>query len=255
MTSPGWSPHRTVFLDGSAPGAEPVSVPADSTVHVRVTPFGVDGPRRDWAATDLTVAALGGMLAQVGYPDGPPLLLPQGQAEQLAGVNAAIAHSSVCAHVGSARYRRSTSPRRSASPRASSGDAAYLHEDRVPPAPGRVHPLVPHGLFRAAAGFLGGGLGGSPRMWDALLAWLVEEGRGRRPHRPPLGRSGGAESVTRNTSSRWCSASSTSGRRKSSRSRHSLASYRVGRRSAGRVARQPQLNDRDFSSTWSRPTA
>ncbi len=68
-----------VFLDGSAPGAEPVSVPADSTVHVRVTPFGVDGPRRDWAATDLTVAALGGMLAQVGYPDGPPLLLPQGQ--------------------------------------------------------------------------------------------------------------------------------------------------------------------------------
>ncbi len=39
-----------------------------------------------------------------------------------------------------------------------------------------MHPLVPHGLFRAPDGFLGGGLGGSPRMWDALLAWLVEEG-------------------------------------------------------------------------------
>ncbi|BDE61308.1 CoA transferase [Rhodococcus hoagii] len=166
-----------VFLDGSAPGAEPVSVPADSTVHVRVTPFGVDGPRRNWAATDLTVAALGGMLAQVGDPDGPPLLLPQGQAEQLAGVNAAIG-----ALLG-LRARRlgpvpaiDVSAQECVAASLEAGTLAYLHEDRVPPRPGRVHPLVPHGLFRAADGFLGGGLGGSPRMWDALLAWLVEEG-------------------------------------------------------------------------------
>ncbi|MDN5760121.1 MAG: CoA transferase, partial [Tomitella sp.] len=34
----------------------------------------------------------------------------------------------------------------------------------------------PHGLFHAADGHLGGGLGGNPRMWDTLLAWLIEEG-------------------------------------------------------------------------------
>ena len=123
-----------------------------------MTPFGVDGPRRDWAATDLTVAALGGMLAQVGYPDGPPLLLPQGQAEQLAGVNAAIG-----ALLG-LRARRlgpvpaiDVSAQECVAASLEAGTLAYLHEDRVPPRPGRVHPLVPHGLFRAADGFLGGG--------------------------------------------------------------------------------------------------
>lgn len=166
-----------IFLDGSAPGAEPVSVQRDSTVHVRVTPFGVDGPRSGWAATDLTVAAVGGMLAQVGDPGGPPLLLPEGQAEQLAGVNAAIG-----ALLGLRARRRGPVPvvdvsaQECVAASLEAGTLAYLHEDRVPPRPGRVHPLVPHGLFRAADGFLGGGLGGSPRMWDALLAWLVEEG-------------------------------------------------------------------------------
>ncbi|WP_267953707.1 CoA transferase, partial [Streptomyces sp. MBT65] len=37
------------------------------------------------------------------------------------------------------------------------GTLAYLHEDRVPPRPGSVHPLVPHGLFRAAAQVAVGG--------------------------------------------------------------------------------------------------
>ncbi|EME14404.1 CaiB/BaiF CoA-transferase family protein [Rhodococcus triatomae] len=165
-----------IFLDGSAPGAEPTT-PGRSTVHVRVTPFGVDGPRSDWAATDLTVAALGGMLAQVGEPSGPPLLLPEAQAEQLAGVNAAIG-----ALLGLRARRRGPVPLVDVSAQEcvaaslEAGTLAYLHEDRVPPRPGRVHPLVPHGLFRAADGFLGGGLGGSPRMWDALLSWLVDEG-------------------------------------------------------------------------------
>ncbi|GLZ09175.1 hypothetical protein Acsp03_66410 [Actinomadura sp. NBRC 104412] len=56
-----------VLLDGTpAP---------DHLVHVRVTPFGCDGPRGSRQGTDLVVA-LGGMLAQVGDPGGPPLSLP-----------------------------------------------------------------------------------------------------------------------------------------------------------------------------------
>ncbi|MFJ4790230.1 CoA transferase [Streptomyces sp. NPDC088794] len=165
-----------VLLDGSPGGAEALVEGCEDLEHVRATPFGLLGPRTDWQGTDLVVAALGGMLAQVGDPDGPPLRLPEHQAEQLAGVNAAIA-----ALLG-LRARR-TGPGQLADVSAQAcvaaaleaGTLAYLHEDRVPPRPGRVHPLVPHGLFRAADGYLGGGLGGSPRMWDALLDWLREE--------------------------------------------------------------------------------
>ncbi|MEU9289995.1 CoA transferase [Streptomyces sp. NPDC048275] len=166
-----------VLLDGTTAGAKPDTEGLDHLVHVRVTPFGLVGPRSDWQGTDLVVAALGGMLAQVGDPDGPPLRLPEQQAEQLAGVNAAIA-----ALLG-LRARRTgpgqlvdVSAQACVAAALEAGTLAYLHEDRVPPRPGRVHPLVPHGLFRAADGYLGGGLGGSPRMWDALLDWLREEG-------------------------------------------------------------------------------
>lgn len=163
------------LLDGTPDGADATGL--DHLVHVRVTPFGLVGPRSDWQGTDLVVAALGGMLAQVGDPDGPPLHLPENQAEQLAGVNAAIA-----ALLGLRARRRGPGQLVDVSAQAcvaaalEAGTLTYLHEDRVPPRPGRVHPLVPHGLFRTADGHVGGGLGGSPRMWDALLDWLCEEG-------------------------------------------------------------------------------
>ncbi|WP_210588589.1 CoA transferase [Streptomyces sp. GESEQ-35] len=162
-------------LDGTAEGVEAEGL--DHLVHVRVTPFGLVGPRSCWQGSDLVVAATGGMLAQVGDPDGPPLHLPETQAEHLAGVNAAIA-----VLLGLRARRRGPGQLIDVSAQAcvaaalEAGTLAYLHEDRVPPRPGRVHPLVPHGLFRAADGFLGGGLGGSPRMWDALLEWLREDG-------------------------------------------------------------------------------
>lgn len=167
-----------VVLDGRPVGASPPPDTTDRTVIVRVTPFGSAGPRSGMDGTDLTIAALGGMMAQVGEPEGPPLLLPEGQAEQLAGVNAAIAAvlGITARRAGHGGQTVDISAQECVAAALEAGTLAYLHEDRVPARPGRVHPLVPHGLFVAADGYLGGGLGGSPRMWDALVAWLTEMG-------------------------------------------------------------------------------
>ena len=162
------------LLDGSAAGFNPTAA-LDSLVHVRVTPFGTDGPRSDWQATNLTIAAMGGMMAQVGDPDSPPLLLPEFQAEQLAGINAAIGVLLGLRSRTSGQARNvDVSAQECVAAALEAGVLAFIHEDRVPPRPGRVHPLVPHGLFQASDGYVGGGLGGSPRMWDGMLAWLVE---------------------------------------------------------------------------------
>ncbi|MEW6267765.1 MAG: CoA transferase [Thermodesulfobacteriota bacterium] len=40
-------------------------------VHVSLTPFGADGPRAHWQASDLVAGALGGVLAVTGTPDEP----------------------------------------------------------------------------------------------------------------------------------------------------------------------------------------
>ena len=52
-----------------------------SLITVAVSPFGGDGPKSDWLATDLTLLASGGQLGFTGDPDRPPVQIggvPQG---------------------------------------------------------------------------------------------------------------------------------------------------------------------------------
>jgi crotonobetainyl-CoA:carnitine CoA-transferase CaiB-like acyl-CoA transferase len=166
-----------VLLDSSE-GAAPTEFVAANPrlVHVRVSPFGSSGPHRGWQATDLVIAATGGMLSQVGRPDEPPLSLPQSQAEQLGGVNGALAALlglRARERTGAGQYV-DVSAQECVAASLEAGALVYLHEDRVAPRPGDTHPLVPHRLFRAADGYLAGGLGGSPRMWQPLVEWMTE---------------------------------------------------------------------------------
>jgi crotonobetainyl-CoA:carnitine CoA-transferase CaiB-like acyl-CoA transferase len=55
-----------VLADGPPPG-EP------SNIWVAITPFGLDGPRAHWRATDLTLVAAGGNLYPTGDPDRAPV--------------------------------------------------------------------------------------------------------------------------------------------------------------------------------------
>ncbi|MBW2314399.1 MAG: CoA transferase [Deltaproteobacteria bacterium] len=59
-------------------------------VHVSITPFGQDGPKAGWAATDLTSMAAGGFAYLSGNADGPPTRVSVPQAHAQAGADAAI---------------------------------------------------------------------------------------------------------------------------------------------------------------------
>jgi len=59
-------------------------------IVVSITPFGQDGPKAGWAATDLTLLAAGGPLALTGDEDRPPVRVSVPQAFLHAGAEAAV---------------------------------------------------------------------------------------------------------------------------------------------------------------------
>jgi crotonobetainyl-CoA:carnitine CoA-transferase CaiB-like acyl-CoA transferase len=59
-------------------------------VTVAITPFGQNGPKADWAATDLTVTAASGALFLTGDEDRPPVHVAVPQAYFNAGAEAAV---------------------------------------------------------------------------------------------------------------------------------------------------------------------
>lgn len=173
-----------VILDGTHGGPLAATVPSlvaaagPDVVHVVLTPYGDEGPAARWASSDLTVAAAGGMLAMIGEPDRPPLRPYGDQADQLAGLNAVIAALLAVRErerTGAGR-RIVVSGQAAVASSLEFGGITYIHTGRVFQRTGSTHPLAPHTLFTVADGMLAGGLGGSPRMWDALLAWLKEMG-------------------------------------------------------------------------------
>lgn len=63
----------------------------EQLVIVSLSPYGQTGPYRDWAATELTVQAVGGVLHVSGYEDEPPVKLPGDTAAMIAGLHGATA--------------------------------------------------------------------------------------------------------------------------------------------------------------------
>ncbi|MEL7154966.1 MAG: CoA transferase [Actinomycetota bacterium] len=59
-------------------------------ITVAITPFGSDGPKADWLATDLTLVASSGQMAATGDADRPPVRVSVPQAWCHAGAQAAV---------------------------------------------------------------------------------------------------------------------------------------------------------------------
>ncbi len=88
------------FLFESAPPGEMVKLGLDfdalrrvnpRLVYVSVTPYGQDGPYADFAATDLTLSAMGGQMALQGDPGRPPVRITVPQVWLHAASEAAVA--------------------------------------------------------------------------------------------------------------------------------------------------------------------
>ena len=162
---------RTVALREADPAAW------EHVAHVVVTPFGLSGPRRDWLADDTVLTAAGGMAWLGGDPGHSPEPPPREQGLQLAGTHGAIG-ALLALH---ARHRTGAgqlvdvSAQEAVAATLETGAIAWIHGRSVPGRSSGIYGHVAHRVFRAADGYLAGGYSGSPRMWDDLLAWMVEE--------------------------------------------------------------------------------
>jgi crotonobetainyl-CoA:carnitine CoA-transferase CaiB-like acyl-CoA transferase len=80
---------RPGFLDSLGLGYEDLRTVNPHLIYVSITPFGHDGPYRDYIATDLTGNALGGFMYLTGDADRPPVRVSIPQFWSLGGAAAA----------------------------------------------------------------------------------------------------------------------------------------------------------------------
>jgi crotonobetainyl-CoA:carnitine CoA-transferase CaiB-like acyl-CoA transferase len=93
------------LFENAAPGAmaarglgfERLRAVNPTLVYVAVTPFGQDGPYAEHRATDLTLAAMGGMMTLIGEPDRRPVRITVPQTWYHAAAESAVA-ALVCHH-------------------------------------------------------------------------------------------------------------------------------------------------------------
>jgi benzylsuccinate CoA-transferase BbsE subunit len=153
-------------------------------IMVSITPFGQDGPYKDWKASDIVAIAMGGLSHITGSPDRPPARVSVDQAHVIAGAQGAM--GAMIAHY----YREATGKGQHVD--TSTQESVVLSALTVPqawdlqkfiwPREGaylsRARKRVRH-LWPCKDGYIawrlfGGGLGVKTR---ALVEWMESEGQ------------------------------------------------------------------------------
>lgn len=186
-----------VLIDSADPGClerlglgrEAIAARHPRLVHVSVTAFGSEGPKQDWAASDITLWAAGGPLFPHRDHEGPPLRISAPQAWLHGAADAASgATMALFARLRTGRGQHvDISVQEAVTPTTlSSITAAAVGHDgfnlfpppaRSPPGPdGRPQPRGPKWPVKDGLVELGiGGGPGGPRT-NLLFAWMKEEG-------------------------------------------------------------------------------
>ena len=126
-------------------------------VFCQISGFGQDGPGRAWAAYDLIVQGMGGIMSLTGEPGGDPVMIGVPQADMVSGMFAAFAI------VAALHARERTGVGQTIDATMIGGQVAllsrqaarYFADGTVPKPEGNVHAsIVPYQTFRAADGFV-----------------------------------------------------------------------------------------------------
>ena len=122
-----------------------------------ISGFGQDGPGRAWAAYDLVVQGMGGVMSLTGEPGGDPVMVGVPQADMVAGMFAAFAI------VAALEARHRTGQGQVIDATMIGGQVAllsrqaarYFADGTIPRPEGNVHAsIVPYQTFRAQDGFV-----------------------------------------------------------------------------------------------------
>jgi crotonobetainyl-CoA:carnitine CoA-transferase CaiB-like acyl-CoA transferase len=171
-------------MDGAGLGYEELAARNPSLVYVSITPFGPDGPKADYAATDLIVQAASGAMALNGEEDRAPLRAGGVSAWSYAGFEAAGA--ALVAHLERVRSGRGQRVDVSALLSTNLAAAFTLLGGRVGNARStrrggglQLGPVYSPFIWQAADGFVSLTLmfGGPARAYtQRFLAWMRAEG-------------------------------------------------------------------------------
>ena len=165
----------THALDRCGLGYASLSQRYPALVYVSVSPFGRSGPWSGYAADDLVLAALGGILGLTGAPDRPPLLMFGQPVYQLTGTHAAfnaVAALRAARLSGRGQYIDVSAE----ACVAASLDRAlvrYLADGVVLKRQGTRYWNDAFDVFRATDGYVALSL---HHQWDELVAWLEADG-------------------------------------------------------------------------------
>lgn len=143
-------------------------------VVASITPFGQDGPHRDYVSSELVTQAAGGLLFLCGWPDRPPVMM--GGFPAMLQVSAEAA----CAILLALEDREQTgrgqhvdvSAQQSLPLAFMARMAEYVATGHARGRLGDYHPGPLNGMFRCADGWADFRFRGRPGRWEKIVKWL-----------------------------------------------------------------------------------
>jgi len=147
-------------------------------VMTSITGFGQNGPRRDWASSDLVASALGGGMHVTGYATDPPVRLAGSQAHVMASTYAAVASMIALEHAartGEGQRVDISIQDTVVSTTHICGVGKWLDDGMIARRSGPgLFASVPSGAYRCKDGLVYL-MVNRPLHWKALAEWIQEE--------------------------------------------------------------------------------
>ena len=171
--------HGPGVLDAAGLGYDTIAAANPGVVWVSITPFGLHGPKRDWATSNLVAWASTGILYTVGFPERPPVV-PAGPVQMAMHATALNAATGVMLALR-VRNRTGTgqmidlSIQESALALAPETGVPVFLDDKVHRERSGNRRLLsrPFGLYPCSDGYVSI-LVLMPHHWSAIATWIAE---------------------------------------------------------------------------------